>query len=158
MVHVNKIEEIYKGHYQVILEFPDALVLEKVLDMSYKFIWGINHNEVRSSWSPYGHSLYGKMLDNEPVQVRNMSMEYLMNTADFIKVIPHINQTVKIVQTNIVPPHYMDLNRLQGRTKYDLLRDRVDYLFEIEIPGASDYAPMVSCNLDFIESVLKKLM
>jgi hypothetical protein len=38
-----------------------------------------------------------------------------------------------------------------------LLAKEVNYLFEIEIPGATDYAPIVSSNKEFLQDLIKKI-
>jgi len=156
MVEVNKINEIYSGHYQVILDFPSPGVLNNILDSSYNYVWGFQHNEIRSSWEKYEYTLFGQK-GFEKGFARNVQMEFLIDTKSFLKLIPNIKQTVHLVQTNVLPPHYVDLNRLSGQKKYALLKDKVDYLLEIEIPGAADYAPLVSPNLSYLEMLIERL-
>lgn len=155
MVEVNKIQEIYKGHFQVILDFPTPNDLNKILDTSYKYVWGIEHNEKRTLWSQYSDTLFGVNLKDCPVLVRNMALEYLLPTEAFIDLIPTIKQKAKIIQTNEMPPYFLDLKKLEGKKKYDMLKNTIDYLFEIEIPGASDYAPIISPDVRFLEKVVK---
>lgn len=156
MIEVNKIKELYQEHYQVILDFPEAQDLEKLLDKSYKYVWGVEHNEGRSSWSFYEHTLYGEKLINKSVYARNCIMEFIVETLDFIELLPHIKQSVKIVQTNVLPPSFLDLRRLKGKAKYDLLKTKLNYLFEIEIPGATDYSTIISSDKRFLEKVIKE--
>ena len=80
-----------------------------------------------------------------------------MTTHAFLHLIPKINQSIKIIQTNIIPPYYLNIKQLSGKSKYDLLKDKIDYLFELELPGATDYAPLVSPDITFLERVLKKM-
>ena len=157
MVETNVIKEIYKGHYQVILDFPSPSDLINIIDTSYKYVWGVEHNENSLEWEKYDYSLFGKKVKPESVFARNIEMEYLMETSDFLHLIFDIHQTVKIIQTNIIPPYYLNISRLQGKEKYDLLRSKIDYLFELEMPGAVDYAPIKSPHVDFLETVVKKL-
>jgi len=156
MVEVNKIEEIYNGHYQVMLDFPTPTDLVKVIDNSYQFICRIDHNEGRSSWLPYVHTLFGERPIETPLFARNISMEFLCRTTTFIKLLLKVKQTVRIIQTNIMPPEYLELKKLSGKPKYDLLKSKLSYLFEIEIPGATDYAPLISSNISFLHSVIEK--
>lgn len=157
MIDVDKITEIYPGHYHTILNFPNASDLPKIIDNSYKFIWGLEHNEGRSSWSKYQHTLFGKEIESESVQSRNICMEYLVSTNHFMELIPHINQTIKLLLINQEPPSYLKSDQLSGKTWYDMLKTKVDYLFEIEIPGASDYSPIISPKKNFLEEVIQKL-
>ena len=156
-IETNKIEEIYKGHYQVILDFPTPSDLIKIIDMSYKYVWSIEHKENLVEWVKYDYCLYGKKKKSNNVFARNIEMEYLMETSDFLQIIPDIHQTIKIVQTNIIPPYYMNLNQLSGKGKYDLLKSKIDYLFELEMPGAIDYSPLISPNIDFLKNVIDRL-
>lgn len=155
-METNKITEIYKGHFQVILDFPNQNDLYKIISNDYKYIWGVEHNEIRSSWGNYDFTLFDSRLQNSFLMARNIEMEFLIETSEFVRIIPSINQTIKIIQTNIVPPSYIDLKKLNGKAKYDLLKSKVDYLFELELPGATDYAPLVSPNIEFLENVIKK--
>jgi len=155
MIEVNKIIEIYAGHYQVILDFPTPSDLKNILDISYSYIWGISHNELRSSWQKYDYTLFGQK-GFKNAYARNIQMEFLIDTKSFCDLIPNIKQTIHLVQTNILPPHYVNLSRLEGKQKYNLLKDKVDYLLEIEIPSSADYAPLVSPNLGYLEMVIDR--
>jgi len=157
MEEANTIQEIFPGHFQVILDYPTAMDLTKILDMSYKFVWVTQHNEGRTTWMPYTHTLYGREVATSDVVVRNVMMEYLMETTSFIELLSDIRQTIRIVQTNLQPPHYLDLGRLKGKQKYELLKSKLDYRLEVEIPGAADYAPLISSDRAFLEDVLNRL-
>lgn len=157
MVETNVIKEIYKGHYQVILDFPGPSDLIKIIDTSYKYVWSIEHNENSLEWGKYNYCLYGKRVKSDSVFARNIEMEYLMETSDFLQLIFDIHQTVKIIQTNIIPPYYINIKQLTGKGKYDLLKNKIDYLFELEMPGAIDYAPIISPQVKFLENIIEKL-
>jgi hypothetical protein len=156
MIETNVIKEIFKGHYQVILDFPSQSDLIKIIDKSYKYVWGFEHLENSVEWEKYDYFLYGRKIDSGTVFARNMDMEYLVETSCFIDLIPYVHQTIKIIQTNIIPPYYVDLKRLSGKEKYDLLKSKVDYLFELEMPGAIDYASLISPNIHFLENVIDR--
>ncbi len=113
-IEVNTIKEIYKGHSQVILNFPISKDLIDIIDLSYKYIWGFDHVEDPINWVEYTDSLFDKKCDNGTVKARNINLEYLIDTQSFIKLIPSMHQTVKLIQTNIVPPPYMDFGILRG--------------------------------------------
>ncbi|MBI5913992.1 MAG: hypothetical protein HY842_01330 [Bacteroidetes bacterium] len=156
MVEVNSIKEIYKGHFQVILDYPSPSDLGKILSKDYKYVWCISHEENRTNWSDYDYFMFGKRLEGVFVQARNIKMELILETDEFIELIPFINQTIKIIQTNVIPPSYLDIERLSGKGKYDLLRDKIGYLFELEMPGAIDFAPIVSPSLSYLKSIIDK--
>ncbi|NDP22426.1 MAG: hypothetical protein GZ091_15280 [Paludibacter sp.] len=156
MVNCNEITILYEGHYQLILDFNSKLDIIKILDTSYIYVWGINHVEDSVNWATYNHTLYEHKTDDYGIQVRNIQMEFLIKTQDFVNFIPFIKQTINIIQTNKVPPYYLNLNRLKGKGKYDLLKKEINYLFELEVPGASDYITIISPDIDFLKSIKDK--
>lgn len=144
------------GHFQVILDYPHARDLENILVRSCRYVWGIEHNEGRTSWMPYQHTLFGEKIDSKNILARNIEMEFLMDTNTFIELIPKIGQTIHLIQTNIQPPYYINLDRLKGKQKYDLLKNKLNYYLEVEIPGASDYGTLISPDRYFLESIVSK--
>lgn len=157
MIQTNSITEIFPGHYQVILDFPSSSDLIHILDSSYKYVWGIKHQEFLSTWKPYQYTLFGQFIDSKEFYARNMEMEFILDTSSFLDIIPNINQTIQIIQTNILPPHYINLSRLQGKQKYDLLKSKLSYRLEIEIPGATDYSPLTSPDILLLKRIINKL-
>ena len=157
VMETNVIKEIYKGHYQVILDFPTSKDLVNIIDASYKYVWGISHIENSLEWKSYDYLLFGNKVNADATMVRNLEMEFLVDTHVFLRLIPNINQSVKIIQTNNIPPYYLNIKQLSGKSKYDLLKDKIDYLFEMELSGATDYAPLVSSDVAFLERVIKKM-
>lgn len=147
---------LYEGHYQLILDFQSKLDIIKILDTSYTYVWGINHIENSVNWANYNHTLYECDIDICGTQARNIQMEFLISTQEFIKLIPFIKQTINIIQTNKLPPYYLNLNRLKGKGKYELLKKEIDYLFELDVPGASDYITIISPNIEFLKSIKEK--
>ena len=155
-IKTNAIQEIYQGHYLVLLDFPTPHDLLKIIDNTYRYVWGVEHQVLGTEWKDYDFLLFDKKMDAFNVKARNMKMDFLMETGDFLKNIPDIHQSIQIIQTNHVPPYYLDLSRLEGKAKYDLLLQKVDYLFYLELPGAVDYAPLISPHIDFLERVISK--
>ncbi len=153
MVEANKIIELYEGHFQLILDFPDKSELHKVIDKSYEYVWIREHIENAVEWSDYKHSIFGVFDNDVSVKARNVKLEILLKSEDFIKYIPLISQSVKIIQTNLEPPYYLELDKLKGKAKYDLLKTKTDYLFELDMPGAIDYSPIISPNRSYLEKL-----
>ena len=115
MANYNEITKIYDGHYQVILDFTSKLDIIKILDSSYKYVWGINHVENSVDWAIYKHTLFKHKIRESDICVRNVQMEFLISTDAFIDLIPFIKQTITIVQTNKKPPYYLNINKLKGK-------------------------------------------
>lgn len=44
---------------------------------------------------------------------------------------------------------------MKGKSKYDLLKNECNYLFEINIPSATDYGTIISSNKEFLESLIE---
>jgi hypothetical protein len=153
MVETNKITELYDGHFQLILDSPDKLALYKIIDPSYRYVWMFEHQENKVEWGDYKHSLFGVFDDTSRIRARNMKMESLVPTDIFLKLIPSISQTIKIIQTNTAPPYFLNLENIHGKTRYNLLKKHLDYLFELDMPGASDYTPIISPNKAFLETI-----
>lgn len=156
MIEVNKVKEIYKGHYQMILDYPTVKFLPQLLVKDMQYVWVVDHIENSEDWKPYNYSLYDKQVDELEmlIEVRDLRMDYIVETSDFLKLVPFINQSITLYQINKKPPRYLDLRRFKGKGKYDLLSKEADYLFEVEIQSATDYAPIVSSSKQFLESLL----
>ncbi len=154
MFETNKIQEAFSGHFQVILDFPDATDLPKILDKTVKYVWGIGHKEGGSSWLNYNHTLFGEQMPVDAILARKIEMEFIVETTTFINLIPSIHQTINLIQINIIPPVYLDLKKFEGLKRYQMLQKEVDYLFELVMPGATDYATLISPNITFLEGVV----
>lgn len=157
MIECNTIKELYKGHYQLILDFPEKEELYKIIDLSYRYVWMINHIENSIEWSEYKHSLFGSFKTENKIQARNIKMDVLIETEVFLKYVPLIAQSITIIQTNIEPPYYLNLDNLSGKSKYDLLKSKIDYLFELDMPGAIDYSQIISPNREYLENLLDRV-
>ena len=158
MVETNVISEIYPGHYFVILDWPTAKDLVKILDINCKYVWVLEHEEYCVSWEQYNDKLYGTSVEPNAVMVRNAQMEYLVETEFFIaNILPRVKRTIHLIQTNTIPPYYLKLERFEGKSKYNMLKNTIDYRLEIEIPGATDYAPLWSQDKAFLEDVVQRM-
>ena len=156
-IDINKIKEIHRGHFCMLLDFPTLDLLRYILDESYKYVWVVNYNMQSCEWSEDSYHLLDDSIKN--VQIRNMNLDFLMNTSDFVKWIPSIKSNLHILQVNKIPPYYLDMKKLTGKTKYDLLKKDADYLFEINLSSSfvsSDYTEIISPNLSFLKELLRK--
>lgn len=158
-IEIHQIKEIYDGHYHMILDFPTLDILNQLLDRSYQYVWGINYQKYGCEWEKESFDLFEK--DCNGLYVRNMCMDFLMSTSDFLEKLPYIKNTLHIVQINKKPPYYLDPNRIKGKIWYDLLKKDTDYLFEIELPCSSlvaDYTEIVSSKFDFLDGIKKNIV
>lgn len=152
--NINTIQEIYKGVYRVLLDFPTKDILYSLVDKTYKYIWCINYIENPYEWKNNINNLYG--IEKHNVLSRNLRMEYIIRTEDFIDLIPSIKGSLHIIQTNSIPPYYLDINKLADKPKYKLLNDNINFLFEIDLPASPDYTELISPNKIFLENIISK--
>ena len=152
-IEINKIKEIYKGHYWVLLDFPTKEILNQMIDMSFKYVWIIDYVENQYVWNDISCNFLGTEAKN--VAFRNTHTEVLVETKDFISMIPQIHQGIHLILLNKKPPVYLDVNKIKGASKYDILKKETDYLFEIKLPGSPDYTEVISSSQDYLIQLLK---
>ncbi|MEM6397666.1 MAG: hypothetical protein AAF741_15060 [Bacteroidota bacterium] len=146
-------KELYPGHYYRKLDFDSSELLKSLLSPKWKYVWLFDHNEGRSSWSKYNHTAFGIDLRKMNVQARNIKLEYLIETDVFFNLIPHINQTIKLIQLNNEPPAYTNLGNLSGLSRYKFFTEQLDYFIEIEIPGAADFGYAITPYKEVFEKL-----
>lgn len=151
-----RIREVYDTHFCVRIDLDYEEVLYKVLDSTYKYVWILEHSEYMGSWTPSSNILFSHHSNPELVHVRNDIMEILMDTHSFYEIIKkeHIKH-LSFVQTNIIPPFYLTAKKFVGKKRYDMFKECIDYLFELEVE--SDYICFVSSRKDVLENILEKL-
>ncbi|MEO7214095.1 hypothetical protein [Mucilaginibacter sp.] len=153
--NINTIKEIFPGHYQIILDFATINFVQYVLSIDYKYVWINNHHPNDSlNWQDYQVPLFNNK-DNYTVAVRNLSYDMILPTAEFKSLLPKFSGSIQLVQLNIAPQYYLN-DRIKGKTRYDLLKNECDYLFELDIPGATDYGTLISSNKAWLEALLSQ--
>ena len=55
-IKTNAIQEIYQGHYLVLLDFPTPHDLLKIIDNTYRYVWGVEHQVLGTEWKDYDFS------------------------------------------------------------------------------------------------------
>lgn len=155
---LNIIEEIYNNHYYVLFELDNKQDILKLIDHTYKYVWIIDHSEFQAEWTATNNTLFSRRSDPSKVMIRRDSMEILMETDYFYNLMKENKCEIggyHFIQTNIVPPHYLSLEKFKGKKKYDMLTEHINYLFEVCI--FSDYTRIISSKKDVIEDFLKKI-
>ena len=152
--NINTIKEIYSGHFQIILDFATIDFLKFALSDDYQFVWVYNHETKNSlDWNSYELPLF----DNKTyrtVKARRIQFSYALATQEFKELLPHLGPGINLTQVNRLPAYYLDPANIKGKTRYDLLLKECDYLFEIDIPSATDYGTLVSSNRNYLQSLL----
>lgn len=155
-IKVNQITEISDGIYESVLDFPTKDFLKVLISDKYRYVWCVCYEEDMYEWNTIGRNLYGMSLNE--VLVRNVRLEYILETSQFIELIPHIKGG-HFIQMNKIPSYYLSgsMDHMNIKTKYDLLKKETDFLFEIDLPPSPDYTPVISPDRDFLEEALTKL-
>ena len=139
----------------MLLDFPTKEILYSIINKSYKYIWCVNYAADTNVWNNRMTSLYG--IEIQDVLTRNLKMEYLMKTEDFLEIIPFLNGSPHLLQINAIPPYYLDLNKLPDHTKYKLLKDENNFLFETDLPASPDYTEIKSPDKVFLERLINSI-
>ncbi len=151
--NINNVKEIFSGTYQIILDFATNAFVPIILNNNYKYVWVYQHRIlVKENWSsfdlPLDHKKYHKVL------ARRITYDFIIPTSEFKEVYPNLGSGITLVQINKLPQYYLDPTRIEGKTRYELLSKECDYLFEIDIPSATDYGTLRSSNKVWLESLL----
>lgn len=151
--NINTIKEIYPGVYQIILDFASNRFIKFALRDSHEFIW-IHSFELKNnmSWISRDLPISDKMQMN--VLARQITYDFIVKTSDYAKLENEIPNGVTLLQINNLPPDYLDLKRLEGKTRYAMLKKECDFLFEINLPSAIDYGTLISTNRDFMDDLI----
>ncbi|KAA5821926.1 hypothetical protein FPF71_15575 [Algibacter amylolyticus] len=151
--NINTVKEIYPGTYQIILDFASKKIIDFILRAEFEFIWIHDFEpENKSSWNKYDLPISTKL--NKNVLARQISYDFLLKTAEFEQIKEEIPNGITLIQIKNKPPEFLDLKRLEGKTRYDLLKKECDYLFEINLPNAVDYGTLISSNKNYLNELL----
>jgi hypothetical protein len=151
--NIDRIKEIYPGHFQIILDFATTQFLKFSLSDDYKYVWVCDHVVSNEQWEDHNLPLFDNKAHYK-LQARNIKFEFVMPTRDFKEIMPNIGTGISLIQLNILPKHYLRTENITGKIRYDILKNECDYLFEIDIPSATDYGTIVSSKLEYLESLL----
>jgi hypothetical protein len=152
--NINTLKKIYDRHYQIILDFATIDFLKLVLSDEYKYVWVYNHETKNSlDWNTYELPLSNNQR-NHNLLARNIKFDFIMPTDDFKTIMPLVGPGITLTQLNVLPKYYLRPETVKGKTRYDLLLKECDYLFEIDIPSATDYGTLISSNRDYLQSLL----
>ena len=120
----------------------------------YKYVWVHNHLAgTYAEWKEYELPILPTR-ENQKTLARGIRYDFILETTEFKNLLPDWNGGIQMVQMNRVPPYYLDLNRIEGNKRYELLRVECDFLFEVDIPSATDYGVLISNDRDYLQSLL----
>ena len=143
--NINTIKEIYPGQYQMTWDFATNSFLQHILDESYKYVWVTSHRiyetlekKESAQWKEYSLPLTDNKTSYRVLE-RHITFDFVMAASDFKELLPKLTPPdILLVQLNTLPKYYLDLGRITGKTRYELLSKECDYLFEVELSAATD--------------------
>ncbi len=152
--NINTIKQTAEDRYRIILDFATVKLVPYLISDAYKYVWVYNHKLSNpSSWENRNLPI----IDSIPeinVRSKNVQFDFLMETKAFVKLLPKWGNGIQLIQVNKVPPKYFDPSRIQGNQRYQILTDECDYLFELDIPSATDYGTIISSSKQYLEGLI----
>jgi hypothetical protein len=154
--NINTIKEIYPGTYQIILDFASNKFIDHIIRDTHKFIWVYGYELKRNvSWTKFQLPISDKL--HRTVLARQLKYDFIIETNEFDEIKNEMPNGVTLLQINKQPPDFLDLGKIKGKTRYDLLKKECDYLFEIDLPSAVDYGTLVSSSKDYLIALLNDI-
>lgn len=152
--NINTIKEIYPGQFQIILDFATNKFIEFAISDHYKYISVVNYSPQKTlSWEQL-HLPLSENGENIKLLARSLHFDFVLDTNEFMKVLPTLRSGINMIQLNKLPKYYLNLNGMHRKTFYDLLTEECDYLFHLDIPSATDYGTIVSSNKGYLQNLL----
>jgi hypothetical protein len=152
--NINSIKEKFPGHFQIILDGATSRVLEHFLSDAYKYVWVYTYETENSlEWETYDLPIFESSQMTQ-VMARRIRFSFVTSTERFKELLPKLKSGISVAQVNVLPKYYLDPLKIEGKTRYDLLRDECDYLFEMDVPSATDYGTLISSKYEYLQSLL----
>jgi hypothetical protein len=152
--NINCIKESGEGRYRIILDFATTNILPFLISDHYKYVWVHNHVTGKQyEWKQFNLPIKNSQTYTT-VLARRVNFEFVLPTEEFKKIMTDWKGGIELIQMNNLPPHYMDLNKVKGNKRYEILEKECDYLFEVDIPSATDYGTLISPKRDYLQSLL----
>ena len=152
--NINTIKQTGKDRYRIILDFATVKIVPLLLSDTYKYVWIYNHKLSKSNiWENRNLPI----LDEFPeinVRSKNVQFDFILETHKFVELLPKWSSGIQMIQMNKIPPDYFDPIKIKGEQRYQILKNDCDYLFELDIPSATDYGTLISSNLNYLEGIL----
>jgi hypothetical protein len=154
---INQITPIFNGeYYYMLLDFPTNKFLKHLISPSYKYVWVHNHwltNLTDEPWEKFNLPLNSLGLTAN-VLAKNIRYDFIMLTADFIKTYNQLPDGINVIQMDKLPPPWLNLDKVNEKSRYDLLVKECDFLFEINIRYPRDYSELITKEKSFLNQLL----
>lgn len=152
--NINCIQETAPGRYCIILDFATTKILPFLIRPEYHYTWVHHHKPGKGfDWEECSLSIKDASI-NISTLARSLTFDFILPTEDFKKIMQDWKGGIELIQMNKIPPYYLDLDKVKGNKRYKILQQECDYLFEVNIPSATDYGTLISSNKEYLESLL----
>ncbi|WP_439881568.1 hypothetical protein ACSX1A_00125 [Pontibacter sp. MBLB2868] len=152
--NINCIKETAQGRYRIVLDFATTGILKYLIRDSHKYIWVHNHTTGSGfQWQKYSLPIREEV-QNLNVLAKGLKFDFILPTEEFKPLMPDWKGGIKLLQINKLPPDYLDLDRIKGNRRYELLESECEFLFEVFIPSATDYGTLLSPDRAYLQSLL----
>ncbi len=152
--NINCIKETAPGRYRIILDFATTNILPFLIRHNYNYIWVHNHTTGKGyDWEEFNLPIKDNTV-NIKTLARSLTFDFILTTEEFKKIMTNWKGGIELIQMNNIPPYYLDLDKVKGNMRYEILKNECDYLFEVDIPSAKDYGTLISPNREYLQSLL----
>ena len=152
--NINCIRETAPGRYRIILDFATTNILPFLIRDNYNYIWVHNHMTGKGfDWEEFKLPIKDNLI-NIKTLARSLTFDFILTTDEFKNIMSDWKGGIELIQMNNIPPYYLDLNKVKGNKRYEILEKECDYLFEVDIPSPTDYGTLISPNREYLQSLL----
>ncbi|MXV53365.1 hypothetical protein GS399_20600 [Pedobacter sp. HMF7647] len=152
--NINCIRETAPGRYRIILDFATTNILPFLIRSDYNYIWVHNHIAGKGfDWEEFKLPIKDNSM-NIKTLARSLTFDFILTTDEFENIMTGWKGGIELIQMNNIPPYYLDLNKVIGNKRYEILEKECDYLFEVDIPSATDYGTLISPSRKYLQSLL----
>lgn len=151
--NINTIKEIFPGQYQIILDFATNEFLKYLISDEYHYVWIYNHwVDDFDTWQEFDLPISESK--NINVLARHVSFDFIVPTKELRALMPFLKNGITLSQINHIPKDYLNPEKIKDKTFYELLSKECDYLFEVDIPSATDYGTLISPQKNYLQFLL----
>ena len=152
--NINTIKQTGKDRYCIILDFATIKLVPFLVSDTYKYVWVYNHKLSKSNiWENRNLPILDELPEIN-VRSKNVQFDFILETKKFVELLPKWSSGIQMIQMNKMPPDNFDPMKLKGEQRYQILQNDCEYLFELDIPSATDFGTLISPNRVYLESLI----
>ncbi len=130
--NINCIRETAPERYRIILNLASTNILPFLIKDHYNYIWVHNHSTGKCyDWEEFKLPITENLVNIKTLS-RSLNFDFILTTEEFKKIMRDWKDGIELIQMNNIPPYYLDLKRIKGNKRYEILEKECDCLFEVE--------------------------